>query len=101
MSSLFQSFLPLHNPLGFGAVDFLELYLALALVLLTWLCKPVIEPFGRWLAPKTVGCMVVLAVLPVALRLFLLPHHPVPSPDIYDEFGHLFVADTLLSLIHI
>ena len=26
----------------------------------------------------------------------MLPHHPVPSPDVYDEFGHLLVADTLL-----
>ncbi len=40
--------------------------------------------------------MLLLALLPVALRLALLPHHPVPSPDIYDEFGHLLVADTLL-----
>ncbi len=39
--------------------------------------------------------MLALAILPVALRLALLPNHPVPSPDIYDEFGHLFVADTL------
>lgn len=39
--------------------------------------------------------MAALAVLPVALRLALLPGHPVPSPDVYDEFGHLLVADTL------
>ena len=39
--------------------------------------------------------MLLLAVLPVALRLLLLPNHPVPTPDIYDEFGHLLVADTL------
>lgn len=39
--------------------------------------------------------MAVLAILPVGLRLALLKHHPVPTPDIYDEFGHLFVADTL------
>jgi hypothetical protein len=39
--------------------------------------------------------MLALAILPVGLRLILLPNHPVPSPDIYDEFGHLFVADTL------
>ena len=32
---------------------------------------------------------------PVALRLALLPHHPVPTPDVYDEFCHLLVADTL------
>jgi len=96
LSSLFQSFLPLHNPLGFGAADFLELYLALALLVLAWLWRPVLRPLGHKLAPRTAWCMVLLAVLPVALRLYLLPHHPVPSPDIYDEFGHLFVADTLL-----
>lgn len=39
--------------------------------------------------------MLGLAVLPVALRLALLSHHPVPVLDIYDEFGHMFVADTL------
>ncbi len=37
----------------------------------------------------------IVASLPVALRLALLPYHPVPSPAIYDEFGHLFVADTV------
>jgi hypothetical protein len=95
MQSLFQSFLPLHNPLGFDAIDFIELYLALALTALTLTWRPCIEPLGRKLAHRTVWCMALFAILPVALRLFLLPHHPVPSPDIYDEFGHLFVADTL------
>ena len=31
----------------------------------------------------------------MALRLILLPRHPVPTPNIYDEFAHLLVADTL------
>jgi hypothetical protein len=39
--------------------------------------------------------MLALAIAPVALRLLLLPAHPIPSPDIYDEFSHLLVADTL------
>jgi hypothetical protein len=39
--------------------------------------------------------MLILAALPIVLRLALLRHHPVPSPDVYDEFGHLLVADTL------
>ena len=85
----------LHNPLGFGAADFLELYLALVLAILAIIWRPWIEPYGRRLAQKTAWCMVLLAVLPVALRLLLLPHHRVPLPDIYDEFGHLLVADTL------
>ena len=51
-----------------------------------------------WLAQfaeRTKACMIALAALPVILRLLLLPHHPAPTPDIYDEFGHLLVADTL------
>jgi hypothetical protein len=39
--------------------------------------------------------MLGLAIAPVALRLLLLATHPVPTPDVYDEFTHLLVADTL------
>ncbi len=39
--------------------------------------------------------MAGLAALPVILRLAMLPWHPMPLPDVYDEFGHLLVADTL------
>jgi hypothetical protein len=85
----------LHNPLGFGVAYFLELYLALALAVLAMAWRKWIASYGWRLAQKTVWCMVLLAVLPVALRLLLLPHHRVPLPDIYDEFGHLLVADTL------
>jgi hypothetical protein len=56
---------------------------------------PPLAAWGEKLAVRTGWCMAALAILPVALRLALLPNHPVPSPDIYDEFGHLFVADTL------
>ncbi len=95
MPSLFQSFLPLHSPIGFGAADYFELFLALLLTGLAAAWHPWIEPYGRKLAENTVLSMALLAVLPVALRLLLLPHHPVPVPNIYDEFGHLLVADTL------
>jgi hypothetical protein len=85
---------PLHNPIGFGGADFAELALAVALCVLTVFGSR-IEPAVRWFAKRTVWCMVLLALLPVALRLALLAHHPVPTPDVYDEFGHLLVADTL------
>ena len=39
--------------------------------------------------------MILLAALPVALRLALIARHPVPVPELYDEFSHLLVADTL------
>ncbi len=73
----------------------LELLLAGALAAMAVLWRPWLEPAAARLAPRTLWCMLLLAALPVALRLVLLPNHPAPTPDIYDEFGHLLVADTL------
>jgi hypothetical protein len=89
------SFTPLHNPIGFGAVDFIELAVAAILVALALFWRPVIAPLAARFARKTVWCMIFLAALPVVLRLILLSSHPVPKPDLYDEFGHLLMADTL------
>ena len=92
---LFRSFLPLKNPIGFGAGDFLELALAvlLAVAILVW--RPWIEPYAARFAQKPLWSMLLVAALPVVLRLALMAHHPVPTPDLYDEFGHLLAADTL------
>lgn len=95
LASLFRSFDPIKNPIGFGASDFIEFTIAVLLGALVLAWRPLIEPFGRRLSLHTRWCMLGLAILPIGLRLALLAHHPVPSPDIYDEFGHLFVADTL------
>ncbi len=95
---LLRSLLPLHNPLGFGASDFIELIIAAMLAVAAVIWRPLIQPYAIRLAEKTGWCMLLLAALPVALRLALLPHHPVPTPDVYDEFGHLLVADTLRHL---
>ena len=92
---VFRSFLPLHNPIGFGPADFIELALAALLVLMALVWRPWIQPYALKLAEKTGWSMLLLALLPVVLRLALLAHHPVPSPDVYDEFGHLLEADTL------
>ncbi len=89
-----MSFDPLKNPIGFGASDFIELAIAAMLVAMVvgW---PWIEALGRKLAANLRWSMIALAAAPIVLRLMMLAHHPVPTPDVYDEFGHLFVADTL------
>jgi hypothetical protein len=92
---VFRSFLPLHNPIGFGAADFIELALAAMLVLMALVWRPWVQPYALRLAERTGWSMLLLALLPVVLRLALVAHHPVPSPDVYDEFGHLLEADTL------
>jgi len=91
---LFQSFLPLHNPIGFGVGDFLELGLAALFVLLA-LARHRLEAFGRSLAARTGWCMLALGALPILLRLALLPAHAIPVPHICDEFSFLLSADTL------
>jgi hypothetical protein len=92
---VFRSFLPLYNSIGFGPADFIELALAAMLVLMALVWRPWIQPYALKLAERTGWSMLLLALLPVVLRLALLAHHPVPSPDVYDEFGHLLQADTL------
>ena len=81
--------------MGFGASDFFELGLAVFFLTLALGSRRWIEPWLRRLAPRTVWCMLLLAALPVALRLAMLPRHGVPAPGVYDEYGHLLVADTL------
>ena len=73
-----RSFLPLHNPIGFGASDFIEFAFAAFLVLLV-LARAWLEPAAQALARRTGWCMLFLAALVIVLRLALLPVHPVPT----------------------
>jgi hypothetical protein len=90
-----RSFLPTANPLGFGASDFFELGLAAMLVVFALISGRWVEPWTKRFAERPVWCMAALAAAPVILRLLLSANHRAPTPDIYDEFGHLLVADTL------
>src|ERR1700691_4573460 len=81
--------------MDFSGADWIELGLAVLLAGLAWISRPILEPWALRLAGRTRWCMLALAIAPVALRLILLPHHPVPAPNIYDEFAHLLVADTV------
>ena len=95
LSNLLKALLPNPNPIGFGPADALELMLAALLVLVARWGRTWIAPIFRRFAERTSWCMLLLAALSVALRLLLLSHHPVPTPDVYDEFSHLLEADTL------
>src|SRR5208283_179387 len=83
------------NPLGLGTGDLVLLAIAALLVLMGLAWRSRMEPYVRRLAERTSWSMLFFFLLPIALRLALLPNHPVPTPDVYDEFGHLLMADTL------
>lgn len=91
---LFYSFLPLHNPIGFGAADFVELTLALVLAGAALAWAKLADRANR-LASKTVVCMAILAALPVVLRLAMLHTSPIPTPLGADDFSYLLLGDTL------
>lgn len=88
-------YLPFENFIGFGASDFIEIAWAAILVSLALVWRPLLAPRAAKVAEHPGWSMALLAALPVALRMLLLPHHPVPTADVFDEFGHLLVADTL------
>src|ERR1700760_737792 len=91
---LFRSFLPLHNPIGFGAADFIELALTALLVLLAFV-RAETQPLVRRFAALTAWCMVAIGAAPIILRLALLAHAPIPAPAGSDDFSYWLMADTL------
>jgi len=92
---LFRSFLPNLNPIGFSAADFIEIFVTSVFVLLAFLSRSRITEYARRFAQRTGWCMLFLAVLPIALRLALLPQYPIPTPNVSDDFSYILIADTL------
>ncbi len=87
-------FLSPPNPLSFEAGDGVLLAIA---VLFLFLNRPVLS-LRRWrfsFLENRRLCVCILFLLPIALRLLLLPRHPVPVPSGADDFGYLLLADTL------
>jgi hypothetical protein len=80
---------------GLSPADLVEIVVAALLLAGVLLWHPWLTPLARWLEARARWSMALIAALPVALRLALLPHHPIPTPDLYDEFSHLLEADTL------
>jgi hypothetical protein len=91
---LLRDFLPLQNPIGFGLTDFIELGTAILLILAIVLWTR-IERAARFIAERPEWSMGLLAASPVALRIALLPRHPVPVPQVSDDFSYLLLGDTI------
>jgi len=91
---LFRSFLPIHNPIGFGAADFIELALALVLVALALTWRPWLVPLLTKAARHPRWSMPLLALLPIILRLALIGTYPIPIARVSDDFSYLLLAGT-------
>jgi hypothetical protein len=87
---------PPDNPVGFAPADWILLLLTGIFLLTAFVWRPAVQHAFYRLAERKRICLLLFFVVPVVLRLLLLPNHPVPVPDIYDEFSHLLLADTLL-----
>ena len=91
---IFRSFLPLHNPLGFGISDLLILAMAILLSVLL-LAKVYVAPTLEKISRRPRLCMGLLFAFAIMLRLALLPQSPAPLPSGADDFSYVLLGDTL------
>ncbi len=91
---LARFFQPLQNFAGFGLADYLALGVGLLIVVLFAALPRLAVPLRRF-AARTRACMIGLALLPVLLRLAILPTQPVPAPRVPDDYSYVLLGDTL------
>lgn len=94
---IFRSFVPLQSPIGFGASDFVEFFIAAMLLLLVLAREPILK-LARSLAAKPAWSMLALGASAIGLRLALLPRAGAPLPGTADDASFLLLADTLRHL---
>ena len=93
-AELFRSLRPLHNPLGFGAADFVLLGFALSLAACVIL-RAALWAHVTTIAGRTGLSIVVIGGVSILLRVALLRSSPVPTPSGADDFSYVLLADTL------
>lgn len=92
---IFRSLVPLRNPIGFGASDLLLLGLT-AVAVIAFFGYAYAGDWLKRFAQRALWCAATLFVLPIALRLALLPRASAPAASTPREFSSLLWADTLL-----
>lgn len=91
---IFRSFLPVHNPIGFGASDFVVFAIALLTIGLL-IAVPFLAPYFHRVSERTWPSIGLLFGFAILLRLSLLPQSPAPIPSGADDFSYLLLGDTL------
>lgn len=89
-----RTFLSPNDALGFGFSGFVELSIALLLAIAV-VGRAALHKWALNLVQKPVWCMLIVAVLPIALRLALLPRYPAPVPSGADDFSYILLGDTI------
>lgn len=88
--------MPPDSSVGFSPADWALFAVTALLLLAAYSWRPRVQSAFIFLSNRPRACAIGIFLLPIVMRLLLLPRHPVPTPNIYDEFSQLLVADTLL-----